>query len=288
MRKMLITGGRGMLASDLAKSMQAESGWEIHALSRSEMDVTDAAQVRRAVEGIRPDVVVHTAVLHVDAAEDDPEKAYLLNAWATRLLARACDRVGATLVYISTCGLFGHEQKGYTEYDPVILKTVYARSKYEGEVYVNQHCERHYIVRPGWLFGGSISHAKNFVVKRYEEAKSKTDVSSACDKFGTPTYTGDLARGISSLLETGEYGVYHVANGGAASRVEYVRHIIECFGLKTNVSEVESSHFPRKANVPDCEVLDCLNMRYVGLPGLPDWREAIAAYIGEIRADIGA
>lgn len=285
MRRILITGGKGMLASDLAAHLSGKS--EVHPLSREDLDVTDAAQVERAVEGLKPDVVVHTAALHVDRCEEGPEDAFRVNAWATRTLARACERRGATLVYISTCGLFGDEHKAYTEYDPVVLKTVYARSKYAGEEFVRQLCERHFIVRPGWLFGGGVHHAKNFVVRRYEEARRSSVIRSVFDKHGSPTYTGDLAAGIGDLLETDEYGVYHLANRGGCSRAAYVRHIIRCFGLSTGVEEVDSSHYPRRANVPDCEVLGGFNARFAGVADLPPWEGAVERYVRRVKAERG-
>lgn len=287
-KRILITGGKGMLASDLAAHLSGAGRYEVHPLSREDLDVTDAAQVDRAMEGLKPDAVMHTASLHVDRCEEFPEDAFRVNAWATRMLARACERHQATLVYISTCGLFGDERKAYTEYDPVVLKTVYARSKYAGEEFIRQLCERHFIVRPGWLFGGGVRHAKNFVVRRYEEARRSSVVRSVFDKHGSPTYTRDVAAGITDLLETDEYGTYHLANRGGCSRAVYVRHILRCFGLSTEVEEVDSSHYPRKADVPACEILEGINPRFVGLAPLPSWEEAVERYVGRVKAEVGA
>ncbi len=288
MRRILITGGKGMLATDLTAQFTAAGRYEVFPLSRDDLDVRDAAGVDEAVVGLKADVVIHTAALHVDRCEEHPADAYHVNAWGTRTLARVCEQRGAILVYISTCGLFGDEHKAYTEYDPVVLKTVYARSKYEGEVFVRQFCGRHFIVRPGWLFGGSPEHAKNFVFRRYEEARKSSVIRSVFDKHGSPTYTADLAGGIAGLLETDEYGTYHVTNGGGCSRAAYVRHILRCFGLSIEVEEVDSSHYPRRANVPDCEVLENLNLRFAGRDALPPWEEAVARYIRLIHGETKA
>ena len=286
MKRVLITGGRGMLATDLAARFSSSGRYQVHLLSHEDLDVTDAARVCEAVAGLKPDAVIHTAALHVDACEESPAGAFRVNSWATRTIALACQRHHSTLVYVSTCGLFGDERKAYTEYDPVVLKTVYARSKYEGEVLTRQFCERHFIVRPGWLFGGSVHHAKNFVVKRYEEAQKAPVVRSAFDKHGSPTYTADLALGIGSLLETHEYGTYHLANQGGCTRAEYVRRIIACFGLSTRVEEVDSGFYPRKADVPACEILEGLNVRFLGLAGLPGWEDAVERYIRMIKPEV--
>lgn len=277
-----------MLATDLTAQVSRSGRYEVHPLSREELDVSNAVQVTQAVENLKPDAVIHTASLHVDRCEENPVDAFRVNTWATRTLARACQRYNAALVYISTCGLFGDEHKAYTEYDPVVLKTIYAHSKHEGEVFVRQFCERHFIVRPGWLFGGGIHHAKNFVVRRYEEARKVSVIRSVFDKHGSPTYTADLALSITGLLETDEYGIYHLANQGGCSRAAYVRHIIKCFGLSTVVEEVDSSHYPRRADVPDCETLEGLNIQFLGLPTLPPWEEAIKYYVHTIKGELKA
>lgn len=285
MKRILISGGKGMLATDLAAQLSKSGRYEVFPLSHEDLDVRDAVRVNESVAGLKPDAVIHTAALHVDRCEEHPADAFHVNAWGTRTLSRACEMSRSTLVYISTCGLFGDVYKAYTEYDPVCLKTIYARSKHEGEVFVRQFCERHFIVRPGWLFGGNTRHTKNFVFRRFEEAQTSTVVRSVFDKHGSPTYTADLAAGIERLLETDEYGAYHMTNQGGCSRAAYVRHILHCFGLPTEVEEVDSSHYPRKADVPACEILENLNLRFVGLPNLPPWEEAVERYIRTARSD---
>ena len=202
-------------------------------------------------------------------------------------MARACERRGAVVVQISTGGLFGDEVRAYDEYEPVSLRTAYARSKYAGEEYVRQFCERHFILRLGWLYGGGITHRKNFVVARYREALGKSVVKSACDKHGSPTCARDVATTIHNLFETDAYGLYHVANEGGCTRAEYVRAILSAFGLDTTVEDIDSSHFPRKANIPDCEMLTSFNLGYAGVPRLAPWNEALSRYVESIKGAEG-
>lgn len=282
----LITGGAGMLASDLATYLSTQPNYQVVSLPRARLDVTRSDEVEAAFAAHRPDVMINTAALHVDDSEASPQTAFAVNAWAARTLARACQCHGAVLVHISTGGLFGDEVRAYHEYDPVALKTVYARSKYAGEEYIRRFCQRHLILRLGWLYGGDVAHRKNFVVARYREALQKPLVHSAGDKHGSPTYTGDVARAIPGLLDSGEYGLYHLANQGGCTRAAYVRHILHEFGLNTSVQEVDSSHFPRQAQVPDCEILTSFNLGYAGLPLLPPWQEALGRYIHSIRNQV--
>ena len=271
-----------MLATDLA-SVAGVADYEVTGLSRAELDVTQAGQVRDALEQLRPDVVVNTPGIAVDTCEERPEEGYRLHTWAARVVARQCQRIGATCVYISTCGLFGDEVRSYSEYDPVQLKTKYARSKYLGEHASSQACERTFIIRPGWLYGGTPAHRRNFVYQRFLDAQKQPVLRSASDKFGSPTFTADLAAKILEIVETEQYGVFHVTNQGIASRYEYVKCIVEAFGLSTTVEPVDSSAFTRPAPVPDCEALENMNLKFAGLTLLESWQEAIYRYVRSIK-----
>ena len=285
-RTLLITGGAGMLATEISRYFAHGKDYRVVSLAHGDFEVASDRDVRSAMTAHRPDVVVNTAAVHVDDSESDPETAFRINAWAVRGLARACQEHDAAFVHVSTCGLFGDEIRAYHEYDPVALKTVYARSKHAGEEYVRSSCERHFILRLGWLYGGGVGHRKNFVVARMREGREKTSVQSAGDKHGSPTFAGDVASLIAPLVDSGQFGLYHVANGGGGTRAEYVREIFRGFGLDTPVEDVDSSHFPRKAQVPDSEMLTSMNLPFAGLPELPQWREALDRYIRSIRDEV--
>ena len=187
------------------------------------------------------------------------------------------------MVYLSTCGLFGDERRCYSEYDPVVLKTRYAHSKFLGEEAVRRVSRRALIIRPGWLFGGIPAHRRNFVYQRYLEAKDKPVVQSVADKFGSPTYTVDLAEKMLELLAADLSGTFHVTNAGGASRYEYMKCIVEAFGLPTVVEPVDSSQFPRPAPVPASEMLANLNLQFAGLEPLGPWDEAIRRYVTTLK-----
>lgn len=284
--KVLITGGKGMLASAI-EEFYISKNLEILAPTHTELDVLDRASLEDAISTFKPTYVFHTATLHVNDCEDDPEMAFKLNSWASQNLARTCQKHGARLIYIGSCGCFGDEIKYYSEYDAITLKTVYARSKYQGEQLAAKECEKTFIIRPGLLFGGSIRHKKNFVYQRYLEANKKPVLQSAKDKFGSPTFVGDLVVKIDEILQFDLPGVYHVSNSGGCSRADYVKKIIECCGLKVKIEPVDSSFFPRKANVPDCEMLNNWNLKYLGLVPLPSWEDAIERYSKIMLAEIG-
>ncbi len=269
-----------MLGTDVSAVFKAE-GMEVLEYGHAQMNVVDRARTIRVITAQEPDCVVHCAAFtDVDACQLDPEKAYSVNTVGTINVAIACAETHTVMVYISSCGIFdGKKAAPYNEFDNPHPLTHYHNSKYQGELYVRDFCSRYFIVRPGWLFGGHATHKKNFIAARAHEAARKNVIESASDKFGSPTYTYDLAKVLVSLLQTNAYGVYHVSNTGMASRYQYVSEIIRVLGLPNEVRPVDSSRFPRVAPVPDCEALDNMALRVRGFAPLRPWQDALNEYI---------
>ncbi|ETX01717.1 MAG: hypothetical protein ETSY2_36730 [Candidatus Entotheonella gemina] len=181
-KKILITGGAGMLATDLTEHFQSQRFYEPIALPRTALDITALDQVEAAFAAYAPDVVINTAALMVEECETSPESAYKTNTWGVRQLAQSCQRYHATFIQISSCGLFGDTIRAYHEYDSPVLKTVYAKTKQASEIFTAHFCEQYYVLRLGWLYGGQAQHRRNFVMARYREALNKPVLHSACDK----------------------------------------------------------------------------------------------------------
>jgi dTDP-4-dehydrorhamnose reductase len=280
MMKVLVTGAGGMLGSDLCQTLK-ERGDDVAAYGRERLDVRRLAEVTDVLDAERPDCVIHSAALtNVDECERRPEAAYEVNALGTWNVALSCARSDAVMVYVSSCGVFdGAKGEPYTEFDPPAPRTHYHRSKYVGEQYVAAHCRRHFVVRPGWLFGGSAEHKKNFVEARRREALAKPEIVSAKDKFGSPTYTRDFAAQVMALVESEAFGTYHVANAGFASRFEYVGETLRALGLPNEVRAVGSDAFPRSAPVPAWEALDNYCLRLRGMSIMRPWQEALREYV---------
>ncbi|RED83982.1 SDR family oxidoreductase [Cohnella phaseoli] len=286
MSKILITGSDGMLGTDLIKHCH-DLGYETLALNRKKLDITDRASTKDLIESYKPTFVIHTAALtNVDFCEQNDQVAFQVNGCGTENIAYYSNKVNATVVYISSCGLFGDEIRAYSEHDNVQLKTKYAKSKYMGEQKAIQWCDRYFVVRPGWLFGGNINHKKNFVYNRYLESLNNSSISSAVDKFGCPTYTKHLSTKITDLLNTDYYGTYHITNQGFCSRYDYVKTIIDNMGIKTEVKQVDSKYFIRNAPVPDSEILNNNNLSSKSLGLLPSWESALEEYIRLLKSQI--
>lgn len=278
--RVLITGSKGMLGTDISAVFKRE-GIEVVEYDRARMDIVDREITNRVIAAEEPYSVIHCAAFtDVDACQLNPERAYSVNTIGTINVAIACAEIGAVMVYISSCGIFdGQKAAPYNEFDTPHPLTHYHNSKYQGELYVRDLCSKYFVVRPGWLFGGHSTHRKNFIAARAREAATKKIIESASDKFGSPTYTCDLANVLIELIQTNAYGVYHISNVGMVSRYQYVAEIIRQLGLPNEVRPVDSSRFPRPAPVPTYEALDNMALRIRGFAPMRSWQEALTEYI---------
>lgn len=285
--RVLITGAAGQLGHDLVKAFADD---EVVALARAELDVTDEAAVVAAVRDHAPDLVVHAAAYtKVDAAEQDAEAAWKVNAIGSWWVARACKLAGAAMVYVSSDYVFdGTLGRAYTEFDQVNPQGVYARSKEAGERLVRDTLPEHYIVRTSWVQG---EHGGNFVktmlrlgAQKSEQGDSLTVVA---DQTGSPTFTADLAPAIRRLAVTGRHGTYHVTNSGHTTWREFAQAIFEFAGMDVRVDPTTTADYGAPAPRPAYSVLDNLKARLTGLEPLPEWRDSLRDLVGRLQSADG-
>ncbi len=270
-----------MLGTDLCQEWQAQ-GYEIYATDIQDMDVREPAQVRQTFATVKPDLVLHLAALtDVDGCEREPEQAYRTNTVGTQNIALACQSASVPLVYISTLSVFdGAKCEPYTEFDTPNPQSWYSRAKYEGEKIVEHLLQRYYIVRAGWMFGGG-REDKKFVAKIIELAGQRAELKIVNDKFGSPTYTRDLARALIQLTRTGWFGVYHSVNTGEpCSRYEFAQQILD-YAQVTNcrLLPVTSAQFPLPAPRPRMEAARNLHAELLGLQLMRPWPAALQEYV---------
>ena len=279
--KTLVIGARGMLGGDLQRVL-ADHGREVLGLDLPEFDIRDPQQVMQLIARERPAQVMHLAALtDVDACQLDPDGAYATNTAGTRNVALACEKHGAELIYVSTLAVFnGEKPSAYTELDQPDPRSVYSRSKQQGEALVRQIVSRHYIARAGWMFGGGRDD-KKFVGKILALARQRRELRVVDDKFGSPTYTLDFARGLLRLIETGWYGTFHLVNTGApASRCEVAEHILRLAGLtQCQVIPVSSAQFPLPAPRPRMEAGQNYLLEQRGRDWMRPWPAALQEYL---------
>ncbi len=278
MRKIAITGVTGMLGSTIATLLKEK--FEIFGLTRDILAIEDYKAVYTKLSGINPDIIIHCAAYtNVESAETNPRDCYRANYLGTLNLANASKKTNSKLVYISSTGCYGsYSSDAYCEYDPVKPTTVYHKSKVAGESIVSNVCTDYLILRTGWLFGGNISHKKNFVYNRFLEAKGSDKIVSDPFQSGNPTSVDDVADQIKVLLDEDVNGLFNVVSEGVCTRYEYVKAIVDLCGLQTSV-EKAATPFKRVAPVSYNEAAENFLLKNMGLSVMKPWKESLERYI---------
>ena len=286
----LIAGASGMLGTALRRVV-AESGSTLSAPAEADFDICAAALVTQRVTefadklapGQQGVLVNAAAYTNVERAQDEPERAYLVNAQGVALLANAARAAALGFVHVSTDFVFdGRKDGAYVEDDEPHPLSVYGVTKLAGEIAAAEEFPGALIVRTAWVFGAA---GVNFPMKILEAAHEQRALKVVTDETGSPTYTVDLARGIIGLVEAGASGLFHLAGSGSCSRFELARRILELAGEDTTIEPVTSALFPTRAARPANSVLDCSKAAALGVT-MPPWTDALARFVAELDARV--
>ncbi|MBI5205064.1 MAG: dTDP-4-dehydrorhamnose reductase [Nitrospirae bacterium] len=271
--KILVTGSKGMLAQDLIPLLK--EGHEVLPFSRQEMDITQKDVVLNNIKSAAPEIVINCAAYaNVDKAEaaGERDRVFMANAIGVQNLAIACAEMRIPLCHISTDYVFdGRKGRPYTPFDNTNPLSVYGESKLAGEKYIQWILDKFYIVRTSGLYGRGNS---NFVLTILKLAREHSVIKVVTDQIGSPTSTVSLSAGIKKLIESGKFGIYHIADdsGNGISWFDYAREIISTAGIKAEIIPVTSDEFPRPARRPAYSVLDTEIMR-LATGYIPEKRE---------------
>ncbi len=285
----LIAGAGGMLGTALQRVL-VERGIAFQAPAESVFDITDPAVVGELVgefAGANPRALLVNAAAYTDVerAEDDRETAFRVNEHGARVLAEAAREAGLGFVHVSTDFVFDGAKSGpYIETDEPHPLSVYGASKLAGEAAVEAADPSALIVRTAWVFGAG---GVNFPLKILAAAESNPTLNVVTDECGSPTYTVDLAAALLDLADRGAAGVHHLAGSGHCTRYEMAVEVLRLAGLANPVEPVISASFPSRVRRPANSVLDCSRAAAHGVV-LPDWRNALARFIGAPRDEAGA
>ncbi len=293
MARWLVTGAAGMLGRELADLLAgpehplgaAENATphELIALGRADLDITDPAALKSAVDGA--DVVINAAAwTDVDGAEAREQDATAVNGLAVRQLASACADAGSVLLHVSTDYVFpGDATAPIPEDAPTGPVNAYGRGKLVGEQAVFELLPRSgYVVRTAWLYG---EHGKNFVSTILRAAGQREFLDVVDDQRGQPTWARALARqlielGGAAMAGRAPAGAYHGTSSGETTWFGLARAAFELTGLDPQrVRPTTSDKFPRPAPRPSFSVLGHQRWAAAGLAPQPDWLDCLAAYL---------
>jgi dTDP-4-dehydrorhamnose reductase len=284
--KAVVFGCRGQLGIELMTVLQ-QRGYQVAGFDRSQVDISDSAQVERAFEREDPAVVINAAAYNqVDIAEKEPGPAMTANALAVRNLAMCCRQYDARLVHFSTDYVFdGAAGRAYTEQDTPHPLGAYAVSKLAGELYAQAYLEQPLIIRTSGVFGpGGLRTARsNFIELMLRLAANQQPIRVVDDHVASPTYSPILAARSADLMDRGLSGVFHVAGGQAISWFDYACMIFRIAGVEPEVKPTSEREFRTAARRPKYSALSNSKMESCGIEPFPPLETAVRLYM-EARA----
>jgi len=281
--RILVTGARGMLGTELCAALQGAH--EVIGADLEDFDITDTAATLAAVRGARPDWVIHAAAFtDVDGCEREPDRAFRVNALGTWNVAAACRETESALIYLSTDFVFdGEKGAPYTEYDAPHPLGAYGASKLAGERHVRELVEAHAIVRTAWLFARG---GKNFVRTILAAAEERGELKVVGDQVGSPTYAPDLAAAIARhLVGTPLYGTYHLTNAGSASWADLAEEALRLAGSGARVVRIAACEWPSPTRRPKQSVLRRYALELRGADDMRPWQEALSEMLDRSAKD---
>ena len=283
----LVTGATGQLGCEMRR-LGAVSPNNYIFTDVAELDITNADAVMYVARHYSIDAIVNCAAYtNVDKAESDEAAAELINATAVGNLARAMKEVGGTLFHISTDYVFGSEgNTPRTEEMPLNPLGVYGRTKLHGEQAILESGCKALILRTAWLYS---EFGNNFLKTMLRLTAEREQLNVVFDQVGTPTYAGDLALAIFSIIEAGVYegneGIYHFSNEGVCSWYDFAVEIAAVAGnTNCRINPCHSSEFPSPVTRPPYSVLDKTKIKNTFDIDIPHWRESMEYCIKRIKA----
>lgn len=281
MKTILITGANGQLG----KSIHALSGpYKGYRFLFTDIDTLDICDKERLLEYARAQgtnyIVNCAAYTAVDKAEDDEIACLRINKDAVRNLGEVAAAIGAGVIHISTDYVFdGTNSIPYTETDYTCPMSAYGRSKQAGELILRAVCPDAVILRTAWLYS---EYGNNFVSTMLRKGNECSELNVVSDQIGTPTYAGDLARAILSIIDYAESnklvkGIYHFTNEGVCSWYDFARKIFELAGLRCQAIPIETKDYPTRAIRPQYSVLNKGKIKKTYALTIPHWEDSLRA-----------
>lgn len=287
MKTILVTGANGQLGNEMRRLGELSSNNYLFT-DIEELDVTDADAVQRFVSENGVEVVVNcVAYTNVDKAESDEETAYKVNATAVENIAKAVKSVDGTLFHISTDYVFGTDgNTPRTEDMSLAPLGAYGRTKLAGEEAVKRVGCKAIIIRTAWLYS---EFGHNFVKTMLRLTAEKESIKVVFDQVGSPTYAGDLALTIFSIIEgnlySGNEGIYHFSDEGVCSWYDFAVEIARLVGHKNcHIEPCHSNEFPSPVTRPPYSVLDKSKIKSTFGVDIPHWRESLIYCLKRIYA----
>lgn len=298
MKKILLTGVNGQVGHALQKKL---FNYQLVALSREQLDLSDKDVIRHIVQTIQPDLIINPAAYTaVDKAESEPELAYAINATAPQILAEEAAKLNAALIHFSTDYVYdGSKIADYVETDLVNPLSIYGRSKLAGEDAIRAVGLPHLILRTSWVYG---AYGKNFLKTIIRLASERDSLRIVADQFGAPTSSESIADAVISLLavwqpqEFNQTGIYHFTNQGKTSwhgfsceivleynRLAAINNVISLKAHIDNIEAITAADYPTPAARPANSTLSNHKLKQTFDVALPNWEKGLQQVIKSLE-----
>lgn len=282
--KIAVIGADGQLGTDISAAID-QTDHELTRLTIGDIDIVDKDRVSRVLKETAPQLVINTAAFHdVEKCENEPVKAFEVNALGARNLAETCNDLDAALMHISTDYVFdGKKRAPYVETDKPMPLNVYANTKLSGEHFVEAIAEKFHILRVSGIYGKTPCMGKggmNFVELMLKLSKSRPEVRVVDNEFLTPTSTVEIARQIVKMIDgDAQYGLYHVTAGGSCSWYEFAKEIFDITKPDIAFNKAAPGEFAVKVNRPEYSVLENKFLQDQGIDIMRHWKEGLRTYL---------
>lgn len=281
MQKVLIFGVHGQLGQDMM-AIVSSAGYTVSGVDVPDIDITNDVQTQKVIAACAPQVIINcSAYTAVDACETHEHEAFSVNSNGIANIAQAARLINARVVHFSTDYVFdGTKNRPYTENDIPNPKSIYGKSKLEGDQRLTRLLPDHIILRVAWLYG---VHGKHFIKKIRDRALQMQDTGKplkvVTDEIGTPTYTVDVCMQTLKLLTTDHRGIFHCTNEGFCTRFEFAQEIFRAYGIQVPLEPCTSKEFVLPAPRPAYGVLENNRLKELGINVMRDWKVAFRDYI---------
>jgi dTDP-4-dehydrorhamnose reductase len=282
--KIIILGAGGRLGAALLREYRDK--FDVAGFNHTQLDLSDLGAVREKLLKASFDVLINAAgFTKVDLCETQPDRAFVINSEAPRVVAEICDEKNARLIHFSTDYVFdGDKREPYTEEDQASPISAYGESKLAGESNVLAVQYQNLVVRVSWVFGPD---RPSFIDATVQQAQKNDEVDAVADKFSTPTYTLDVAAMLPQFFDGNvSGGILHFANAGQCSWREYAQWAVDCChdaGLPLKAKTIGARKLRDMASwIARRPVYSVLSTaKYTSLTGVSPrtWREAVSDYI---------
>lgn len=282
--KTAVIGADGQLGTDISAAME-KANYPLRRLTIEDLDVSRMDSVSGVLKEIKPELVINTAAFHhVEKCEDDPVRAFEVNALGPRNLAAVCNDLGAVLMHISTDYVFdGKKRAPYVETDKPMPLNVYANTKLSGEHFVEAIAGKYYILRVSGIYGKAPCIGKggmNFVELMKKLSVVREEVRVVDNEILTPTSTVEIANQIVKMIESdSKYGLYHVTAEGSCSWYDFAGAIFEITKPKVKFNRAAPGEFAVKVNRPEYSVLENKYLKDQGINIMRHWKEGLRTYL---------